>query len=149
MNSKKDITEAFLEERHMEGVVIPQEYFWDLFGLQMPRKSTPRGEAQPLDFQFAGNMRSLRRELLVVHKLDLQNARGKGYRLVPFQERVDLATRDGRKAARKALRDYTERLTHIPHVEQLPFPQRLMREAALATNSAIESMLRRPKRYPE
>lgn len=136
-------TEKFLEYRFQEGVTINHEFFYDLFGLDMPRAQTANAVATRIERERLTHFERLRLDLRRNHHIDLQNVRGRGYEIVPYQERAERATRDAFAAIRKGCTEGHERLVSIPNPEQLPTDQRRIRDHGLTLLGVLKSATRK------
>jgi len=140
----------FMKDRHAEGVVIGHEYFWDLFGLVKPRgKNMSIEEAGRINMRFANRMAELVGNLLKLHKVDLQNAFSKGYRIVPHQERISTTVKDFRKTMHKELNRHVDRLVYIDGADNLSFNDQRQRDYVLQMAAAVKHSLRTMPRYPK
>lgn len=149
MKKAAEIIEQFVGANHLEGNIIPKEYFWGLFGLNQPAPTTPYAQAEKLNFQFMSAMDALKKGLLRDHKQDLSNNLRKGYNLITYQTRVGVAIREGTKEVSKALLRQRARLVHIPHPEQLPYTQRLERDLALHNIEMMRRLNSACRKRPE
>lgn len=87
-----------------------------------------------------GPVAALRERLLKDHKVDIQ-ATGRGaYRIVPSAVQAPQAERDGRRQARRALRDAAERILHT-NVNKLSLEDRAARDAAMMNTASRIAML--------
>ena len=148
MNSHEDIEAKFVADRHMEGSVIPNSYFWELFGLPEPRGVMAVHEAKKTHLAFAGAMSRLKEKLLKEHQLDLQSVHSKGYALVPWADRIETAWSDTRRALKKSISRGRDRLTFLPNPEQLNYDQRRERDSALLSLDMARKLISARKKYP-
>lgn len=149
MKSRESILEGFLAARFKEGQPISHSYFWELFGLQEPRGAIDVEFLDKIKLRFMTCMEGLRNDLLDKHFLDLQNMRGQGYYLVPYQDRITVAEKDTRKVLSKEIRRAIRRMTKIKDPENLSYTQQRQRDYALQTYEALRRDLHARPRYPK
>lgn len=149
MRTHDSILAMFLDAAHAEGSIIPKSYFWALFDLEEPKGMMHVKEKEKRDLQFMSAMTELVDALLSEHKKDLQNVRGDGYVLIPWQDRVDKTVRDTKKAMKKLLKKGVGRLANIPNAEQLTYMQQRERDSALLAYDMARRLINARRRYPE
>lgn len=138
-----ELARRFVARNFPEGAVIEFTRLYQLFGLEQPdpQGTYAEGEARRLTFMTA--LEHLRDALRREHKMDIENVRGQGYRIIPFHERVNCAVRDGRKGVRKELGRTVKRLHAIPTPEQLTGEDRRRMDHTLDLFGFISTMLRK------
>lgn len=141
-----ELAEQFIRMGFEDGEVVDFETLYDLVGVPMPALSGTYSEGKSRELAFMARFEPLRAALLREYQKDFQNVRSRGYRLIPFHERVDCAVRDGRVGVRKELNRAANRLSHIPHPEQLTGEDQRKMDHTLGIFGFFETMLR--KRNP-
>lgn len=149
MKPADDILKEFLDANHVEGTLIPKTYFWELFGLKEPKGLMKVGDTNQANFRFMGAIEKLKSELLEHHKQDLQNVHTKGYRLVPFLERVAEAVTDGTREIRRHVKRTRARLINMDHPEQLNLDSQRQRDHMLSALEMTSRLMNKSRRYPE
>lgn len=151
MYSRESILNKFIKDRHGEGEPIPHEYFWDLFGLKEPKGNVDIKAAEKVRLKFASMMENLKNDLLDDPEiyLDLVNMRGRGYFIVPHQNRADVVEREARRSLNKDLKWFTKRMSNIKNPENLSYTQQRQRDFMLQKFDAMRRDLRARPRYPK
>ena len=96
------------------------------------------------EYQFAllAAVESLKKHMLIEHKMLLVNVRGQGYRIVQPNEQTDAAVRAGMKQVRKGLRTTAEGLEHT-NVALLSAEEKSYNSSAKARLKGLDLMLGR------
>ena len=118
---------------------------WELLGLIPPTDEDLMGWGQSQRLEFVGRCGKLRDQLLREHKVDLCNLPGKGYSVVPLEDRVSTALEDNRKKMQKSINKASKRMLYID-VSLLTAEQRRAQLDALAKVDTLRAQARKPRR---
>lgn len=138
----KNALAEFLKAGFKPGDLIPNKWFWEQFGLEMPGDKTPYDKGAKLQFQFLAAFSAFQKELLNEHMIDLGNVYGKGYRWIPAHEQTREAYTDGVKEIRTGIKRMAKRLERT-NTALLTADQRKENSDALAKLAWLESAAKR------
>lgn len=144
MSRYDDLAETFLSY-YDEGLIVPKKLFYGLFGLEEPKDGWRLRDIDRQALRFANDLEGLRKALLR-RGHDLQNARGKGYYIVPFHDRPKTATEDSDKMIWKGIREGMARLKAIPHPEQLTGEAKRVMDNGMTKLGFLRSHMREARR---
>lgn len=136
------VAAAEFVKNYPEGHIVSHEEMYRIFGMPCPEriKELNFREGSRLSLKYMSSVESLRNALLRM-KCDLQNIRAKGYRLVPHDERVQVATQDGYHELKRAQAKMSRRLRAIPRLEELNLEDKLRLEHAKLTLKYVSTVL--------
>lgn len=140
--------EEFLRRGYEEGKVVSHKELHELFGLPYTPKEAmiTRGELDSRMFAYVSRVERLRADLQKLGH-DLQNRTSQGYYLVPFQERVTSAHKDGTRETRRALSKWGSRLNSIHHPEQLIGSEKRLLDHDKITIGHLRSIMGCKRKY--
>lgn len=90
-----------LLEQKQDGDLLSND--WLKWSLDMREPQTV-AEARDFAFEWMAKIEEFKSFMLKVHKVKLDNVRGKGYRIVPPREQAEVAAMEAAEGIRKALR---------------------------------------------
>lgn len=143
----REAVKRFLGAGFQPGAVVPHAWFWEAFGLDMPRPDTPAIEYDRLKFAFMKQFEPFRTELLTEHQIDISSQRSQGYRITPPADQTQKAFGDGITDIRKGLRRMAARVSNT-NLTQLSAEQRRENADTLAKVSILAQAVRRVPRLP-
>lgn len=123
------------------GDLLPHEWLCEKFKLNKPKYGTQE-DFDRFSFEYLQNITSLSQYLLEEHSIALQNVRGRGYRVVPPEEQVDVAKKQAKAEIHRAVRKYAAHLEHIRY-DELSVEKQRERDDEAAKLSQMRQMMRR------
>lgn len=134
--------DQFIAAGFKAGDVIEHAWFYEALGVPMPKPTTPRAEAEKIDWHYCRGMSRVMKALLEDHQIFLYNVRGKGYQWVPPSEQTAVSLRDWEQELKSATREAGRRFLNVAH-EALTDGQRKENSEALAKLASFKVMRRR------
>ncbi len=138
----KEGLKRFNEAGYKAGDVIEREWFYDAFGIEMLKATTPFADAERLRLQFLSAFELLREHLLIEYQVALATIRGFGYRVLPPTEQTKWAETEGMDDIKSAARKMGVRLTNVD-LTTLDDGHRKENADALARLSMLRGMVRK------
>ncbi len=123
------------------GDLLTHEWLQGQFCLEKPETGTQE-DFDRFGFDYMQAVSSMSQYLLEEHQLALQNVRGKGYRVVPPSEQIDVAKRQARSDLHRAVRRYSQHIQHIRY-DELSRDQQKQRDDEAAKLSQLRQMMKR------
>lgn len=129
------------------GQVITLDWLYEKMQVEKPLPETPRVEAARLDLMFGQQFGCFKQALLEDDLIDLQkDAATNGYLVVPPEEQVRRAHKDGMHELRQTAKRTVKRMTFVA-ADQLTDEQRARDASLLAHFTQLRGViLRRPQK---
>jgi hypothetical protein len=134
-----------LLEKYKTGDIVPKEELYSLFDCNPEEAGISVPVYQKRNLRFMEELNRLRTILLVEHKQDFQNVRGRGYLLVPPSEQALRAEADLHKVLLKEMRRCSGRVQNTD-ITQLNHEERRRHTDAAARIATIEMMMRNERK---
>lgn len=141
----KNAVERIVGGEFAHGDMITHDAMDELLELRKPSGRVSADEYKAYELSRLSSVEALRSALLKDHMMDLQNERGKGFRILMPHEQTNAAMTDGEAAIRKAIRTKKARLVHVNH-SALTAEQRKENTDAIIRTAAQVQALRQIKR---
>lgn len=139
----REALEQFRKAGFAYGQVVPSQWFYDAFGIPMPKPDTPYERGREWELERLDQFTAMRKVLLEEDKMYLRAVRI-GYEIVLPSQQTALVYKTGLKRARKALRDMGRGLVNVDLV-QLTDEQRKQNADALARLAQLKSISKRTR----
>ena len=137
----------FLETKFAFGDVVPHEWFYHAFDIEMPTDDMTCKKADVLKLARLTQFEKLQDALLNDHQIDLSRKPGHGYVVVPPKEQSSLAYSQGMHDIRHAMRKMCNRVANVNH-GLLTAEERKENADTLARVAAFANMAKQVKRLP-
>lgn len=146
----KQAVDEFLAADFQPEELIPFDWFYNAFRLEMPKDDQPitPAELKRIQLRFLANFERLQNALLADHQIDLVNVRGAGYSIVGASDQTEISLQDAQAEIRKTLRRLTKRLVNVK-TEVLTSQERAEHSDALARLSQLRGMSSIVRRLPK
>lgn len=143
----KQALARFLEAGFVPDEIIPHEWWWKAFGMDMPTEQTPLKVAERAKLQWLTQFTKLKTTLLEQHQIALRNEAGLGYRIVPPRDQARQALKDGLAMMNKAARMMVDWSVHT-NTSAMTADERRAHTDNVARIAGLGSMLRRTRKLP-
>lgn len=137
----KDAVARIVGGEYGYGDLISHEAIDELLQLDRPTGRMSHDELKAFELRRMSGVSSLQDALLREHMMDMQNDRGRGYRILKPAEQTEHAVKSTDGAIRKAIREKRTRLFHVDH-SQLTTEQRKENTDAIIQAAAQTQALR-------
>jgi hypothetical protein len=141
----REALKLFLAAGFSPGALIPHQWFYEAFGLEMPHGKMLVEEADRLRLLYLAQFTAFRQALLTEHQIDLASKPGAGYEVIPAADQSALAWEEGRREVGAALRRMHQRIRCVD-LAQLTSEQRQGNADDLARSAAMINAVRRARR---
>lgn len=138
----RQAAEDFQASNFQPGDMVPFEWLYAHFQLELPGKSTAWGVVEKVKLAFLRAFENFSEQLSEDFQVELESVPGIGYRLVPPREQTSWAEGEMYAGLRKTLRKAGRRTRNID-LEALSAAERVQNADAQAKIAAFASMVRR------
>jgi hypothetical protein len=137
----------FKEAGFTHGDLMPHNWFYEAFGIEIPNEQMPAGKYQKLKLQWLGQFKPFQNALLEQYQMDLVSEPGLGYLIIPPAEQGKRAYGDGLGEIKKAIRRMTDRMANT-NLALIDAEQRKEHADMLARAGMLRGMLRQTRELP-
>jgi hypothetical protein len=137
----------FLEAKFTYGDIVPHDWFYTAFGLEVPHEKMTYGQVKTIQLKRLSQFEKLQEALLTQHQIDLQPDPGVGYALVPPADQSVRAVKDTFREVSKAYRKGMARAVNVS-TALLTSEQRREHADHLAHLAMMGRMLKPPRELP-